>query len=1023
MSIYKKNIIKFLLALAVIFSAGNFVYAADTNVLYQQYYLSKVKNNKVGYKDITQKRVIKDDKTYIITEKHSEQKIKRFGFEVKLINDFRYEETEKGLPVSYRATFQTPGEKSELLVEFKSPRDVIVKTLVNGTNSTQEIALDRAILFPYAINQLIKNNLDIDYFQYSTIDENSDFRVITVDYNKEIDETLSQDNLLKKYKKFKVNIDLLPNIGNYEWYDENGVLVKEWSSILDIENISVPKNEITQREGNPSYNNNWVIPVESKIYKPFSLNQITYKIATHGMDPRDVFVSNDRQRIIQVKDNIAYIKVKNEQVKSTDKFQYPVEINGLGKYLKSNQYINADNQEIIEIANNLTQNKTNAYQIAKNAEQWVFKNIRLKDISKDYVNASEALKAKSANSTEQALLLTSILRAVNIPAKAVVGLVYTDMPESAFIYHMWVEAYVGKWVNLDPSRPNLSFSPVHITLNEDINKLSSKNNLISDVINSFSNYEITVLNYNTMKDTIKRVSIPEKVNEQPVKEFSLLKFIKNNDSFVKNISFKQPDNNQILNIQLAEDDDSDLISSAYYNYANGNIEQARIDFKAALSQIPFNNDFAQVQFVKKLASLAFFELSDSRLDNVHDSDIWSRQISTIKNIYYPASLPSQEQEVKFASVISMLKFKQDCNSAIKLLEQNWIEDFNNSDYANYLMAQAYSLKKDYKKALKYIKSAISINNSNYTYKLEKAKILSDLGKYNSSIKELDGLLANNIADKKFVESIKLVEFDVRSKKAKNINEQNYYKAKALALKGDFSPAQTILKSILKINNRYIEAYTLLGDINYKLDQFDEALVLYKKAYSINKKDEDALQGLAAVSLVKGNYKEAFSYYTKALKQNKKSTELLLKAANNLQLLSQEGEAYWAYNKVLKSNKYNYTANYKLGIMHMNMAEYLDAEKYFKRAISENPLKAESWIAMAKIQLKRSNYFLAKTYLEAVHYTTNQNADYYYLNGLIHKNQGNPTKAKDNFKKALSINPNHREVIQELESLDYIHYKK
>jgi hypothetical protein len=42
--------------------------------------------------------------------------------------------------------------------------------------------------------------------------------------------------------------------------------------------------------------------------------------------------------------------------------------------------------------------------------------------------------------------MVALCRAVGIPARAAVGVMYAD---GIFAYHMWPEVYVGRWTNLD----------------------------------------------------------------------------------------------------------------------------------------------------------------------------------------------------------------------------------------------------------------------------------------------------------------------------------------------------------------------------------------------------------------------------------------------------------------------------------------------------------------------------------------------------------------------------------------------
>jgi transglutaminase-like putative cysteine protease len=73
----------------------------------------------------------------------------------------------------------------------------------------------------------------------------------------------------------------------------------------------------------------------------------------------------------------------------------------------------------------------------------------------------EVLKNKVGDCNEHAVLLTALLRAVGIPARVSVGLVYT---RGKFFYHAWTEAYVGKWVSMDATLNQMPVDATHIKL-------------------------------------------------------------------------------------------------------------------------------------------------------------------------------------------------------------------------------------------------------------------------------------------------------------------------------------------------------------------------------------------------------------------------------------------------------------------------------------------------------------------------------------------------------------------------------
>ena len=76
---------------------------------------------------------------------------------------------------------------------------------------------------------------------------------------------------------------------------------------------------------------------------------------------------------------------------------------------------------------------------------------------------SIVLRTGIGDCNEHATLLTALLRASGIPAKIVVGLVYT---RGKFFYHAWTEAYLDRWVSMDATLNQMPVDVTHIKLFE-----------------------------------------------------------------------------------------------------------------------------------------------------------------------------------------------------------------------------------------------------------------------------------------------------------------------------------------------------------------------------------------------------------------------------------------------------------------------------------------------------------------------------------------------------------------------------
>lgn len=76
-------------------------------------------------------------------------------------------------------------------------------------------------------------------------------------------------------------------------------------------------------------------------------------------------------------------------------------------------------------------------------------------------DALETLDRGSGDCTEHAVLFAALARAAGIPARLVTGLVYGD---ERFLYHAWVEVWLGSWLPVDPALGQIPADATHIKL-------------------------------------------------------------------------------------------------------------------------------------------------------------------------------------------------------------------------------------------------------------------------------------------------------------------------------------------------------------------------------------------------------------------------------------------------------------------------------------------------------------------------------------------------------------------------------
>lgn len=1008
-----REIILLLFFALIFFNAPSF--AENSEIIYDRCSLMKMSGTKVGYFCTVQRQKIQNGTKYIITDRHFEQSIKRLGKTVKIIQDTNYvEEKESGNPVSFSSNMQSVDELIKVAGKFLTLHNVKADFDVNGVKTSKEVILKDKILFPYAIDNLYRYS-EAKTVKYSTIEHGIDLREIKIETKKLEQESLSADGLNNKYNKYEVSLNILPGVKNYEWRDKNGRVVKEYDSLFKIELILANKNDVL----NASYDNDNdflsqnLISVNKPIGNPDLIDQINYKIKVFNVSTNNLFINDERQKITQVKDNEIYLKINTEKPE-TQKFPYPLETKELEEYLKNGPFIMPDSNKISDAAKLISSGETDAYVISKKMEKWVYDYLTGKDYSLDFANAVQVFETRAGDCTEHSVLLASLLRAAGIPSKVVVGLIYTDTPKPSFGYHMWVRAYVGKWVNLDAAMPYKNFVPIHIAMTEStLNNLSDRSDMLINLLKSFSNIKIEVLNadlpvVSKLDNGLFRVNLENDSGDSVIIE-NVNKQSKQDDTNYSGVNI----------VSLSGNNEQDPARSAYYNFIKGNIKQSLDDFKASYDSVSAEDDFGYMKLGLKLSGLGFFNLASKAFDNVKDKNIWDLQINNAKNLYFPAINYSPADEIVAAEAISKIDFQNLPQDGINLINKNK-NIFRSDDYAYYLLAKAHIIQNKNSQAQKDIENAIKINPKNLTYKMERAIIFIKRNSYKSAERELNNIkkiaAQENIIDPSFKQQLDEQNYWLKFKNERNNPAKSkFYKAKYYEAKNEYDNALDVLNSISAGENKaYI--YETIGNIYLKTRQRDKAKTNFLKALSLDKNNASAFAGIGEVYLLEGKEREALDNYGKSLSIRPESVDVKLKIAEIYENLGQEEEALNYYRAILLDYPLNYDANYKIGLMYLKAGDFSEAKKLFKKAVSVDPMFSLIWLNLAGIEISQKNYPEAERCLKAISYIDDKNPYYYYYTGLINKARGNFDSARENFDKAIELKPDFKEVNQALERL-------
>jgi len=131
-----------------------------------------------------------------------------------------------------------------------------------------------------------------------------------------------------------------------------------------------------------------------------------------------------------------------------------------------NTWLQSDAPEIQELAALAAGNTSSTLHTMGNLNSFVSGYLKQRGLDIGYASALEVARDRRGNCAEFAVLLAAMARARDIPARVVVGMLYTDRYDNkvrVFVPHAWVIAWVGgRWRSFDPAA--LHFDSGHIAL-------------------------------------------------------------------------------------------------------------------------------------------------------------------------------------------------------------------------------------------------------------------------------------------------------------------------------------------------------------------------------------------------------------------------------------------------------------------------------------------------------------------------------------------------------------------------------
>lgn len=489
-----------------------------------------------------------------------------------------------------------------------------------------------------------------------------------------------------------------------------------------------------------------------------------------------------------------------------------------------------------------------------------------------------------------------------------------------------------------------------------------------------------------------------------------LKIIKNNEltnDFLKIITFSQDTASQGF-VNPTKIDYAKMYADANEKFTQGNITAAYKGYKEVIVSSS-KDDFVSLGLAYKFANIGLFTLAQEAINNIQDRELYNTQIQLIKSRLFPQIVLSYDHEIYLAQNYTEIYYN---NLAFEVARDmsKMNDHLKRSDYAHYILSQAYYNTKEYGKAISEINKALSISPDNASYLKYKAQIYCETNKLGDSVKILDELLGTNIDMLDYRNDIEGLRYYTLAKATKDRAKSRYYLAHYFVKAGDDKRAVKELSQNVSNDKKDYLSLVALAEINFRQNNLAQSMDYYERAYKIKKNDIKVLSGIADMYLYKKDYKNALDFYLKAIKKNKNDSEFLMKASLCYKMLDMSDKSVEFANKAFEKD--NISAQTYYIASKINDIKNI---QYLKKTVSINPMFVDAWLDLVDISLKNNRDDLAKVYLDTVKYQNKMNARYYYYAGLLNNKLGLHDAAAKDLRKALDLNPLYEEAIEALKS--------
>lgn len=275
------------------------------------------------------------------------------------------------------------------------------------------------------------------------------------------------------------------------WMDDAGNILKSSTPFIgtELETFRVAKSEALSDFGGEAEDLGVasLVRPNKPIPDPHAPGRkVTYRLTFGEKKGADDFPAATYQRILDRNDKIVRAQIGRD-VQDAATSGPPGE-----DFTSANGFLQSDNPKIKDAALSAVGPSSDPWGKAKRIEKWVHDNLSQKDFTVGFATAGEVIETRRGDCTEHAVLLSAMCRAVGVPSRVAMGLVYLESG-NAFGYHMWSEVWIsGRWLPLDGTLGQGGIGGAHIKLGDSSLKGASALGAFLPIFNVIGKLKIEV---------------------------------------------------------------------------------------------------------------------------------------------------------------------------------------------------------------------------------------------------------------------------------------------------------------------------------------------------------------------------------------------------------------------------------------------------------------------------------------------------------------------------------------------------